>query len=232
MQHAGEENDWPTREGDNMHCASCGAILPAKSHVCRYCGGLNDTDLRGVPHDGGSVGVGERHCPTCAVSMHRLKVLESVVIDRCDTCRGLFFLPSQLEVLIDTAIRNVYHVDFQRLEKIVEEEGVGTDRSQRYIKCPDCDKVMNRRQFGARSGVVIDRCSQHGVWLDAGELGQILKWAKAGGRIHDERQQIESLRQEKLKAKGEIRSPLDFRNAFDDEGDELTRRLKRLFGGA
>lgn len=211
-----------------MHCASCGATLPAKSHLCRFCGGLNDTDLRGVPNHDGPLGTRKRLCPACSVNMRRLKVLESVIIDRCDSCMGLFFLPSQLEALIDGAIQNVYDVDFRRLESIIEEEGVKPERAQRYIKCPDCDKVMNRYQFGARSGVVIDRCSQHGVWLDAGELGQILKWAKAGGRIHNERQQIEALRQEKLKAKGEIRSPLDLRNALED--DDLTLRLKRLFG--
>ncbi len=215
-----------------MHCASCGATLPAKSHVCCYCGGLNDTDLRGVAKQIGSAGAGERNCPACGVDLHRVDVFESVAIERCESCYGLFFQPSQLEALIDGAVSHVYDVDFGRLERMIEEEGVLPERKQRYVHCPDCGKMMNRQRFGARSGVVIDRCAQHGVWLDAGELGQILKWVKAGGRIHDERRQIEELRQEKLKAKAEIRSPLDLRNAFDHEQDELTLRLKRLFGGS
>ena len=32
---------------------------------------------------------------------------------------------------------------------------------------------MQRRNFRKRSGVIVDRCSEHGTWLDADELEQI-----------------------------------------------------------
>ena len=40
---------------------------------------------------------------------------------------------------------------------------------------------MNRRNFGDRSGVILDLCSPHGVWFDADELARVLDWVRAGG---------------------------------------------------
>ena len=50
-----------------------------------------------------------------------------------------------------------------------------------YRNCPVCKEQMARRNFGKRSGVVVDICRKHGTWLDAGELNQLLKWSVAGG---------------------------------------------------
>jgi Zn-finger nucleic acid-binding protein len=40
---------------------------------------------------------------------------------------------------------------------------------------------MSRVNFGYRSGVVIDRCTNHGIWLDSGEITHLMEWKKAGG---------------------------------------------------
>jgi Zn-finger nucleic acid-binding protein len=51
----------------------------------------------------------------------------------------------------------------------------------RYRRCPVCSKHMNRRNYGKRSGVIIDSCREHGIWFDALELGATLRWIKKGG---------------------------------------------------
>jgi Zn-finger nucleic acid-binding protein len=43
-----------------------------------------------------------------------------------------------------------------------------------------CGELMVRRNFGETSGVVVDVCSPHGVWLDRGELGQLLEFCATG----------------------------------------------------
>jgi len=58
----------------------------------------------------------------------------------------------------------------------------------RYVACPVCKKIMNRSNFAHRSGVVIDTCKGHGVWLEAGELGRALAFIDSGG--------LEKLREE------------------------------------
>lgn len=40
---------------------------------------------------------------------------------------------------------------------------------------------MNRRNFGGVSGVIIDLCKDHGVWLDNQELNRIVQFIESGG---------------------------------------------------
>ena len=42
---------------------------------------------------------------------------------------------------------------------------------------------MNRKNFGHSSGVIIDQCNKHGIWLDSGEITHLLEWKKAGGEL-------------------------------------------------
>ena len=51
---------------------------------------------------------------------------------------------------------------------------------------------MNRKLHGKRSGVIVDSCRDHGIWLDAGELRQLLEWSRAGGeKLNQERRALE-----------------------------------------
>jgi len=40
---------------------------------------------------------------------------------------------------------------------------------------------MHRRNFARRSGVVVDTCAKHGVWFDAEELPQLIRWVQKVG---------------------------------------------------
>ncbi len=55
------------------------------------------------------------------------------------------------------------------------------------MKCPVCSDFMQRKNFGARSGVIADRCNKHGIWLDGGELKRLMEWKKAGGQLLHEK---------------------------------------------
>ena len=50
-----------------------------------------------------------------------------------------------------------------------------------YRNCPRCQQVMHRRNFGRVSGVVVDECRNHGVYLDDDELNRIKAFVSAGG---------------------------------------------------
>jgi Zn-finger nucleic acid-binding protein len=50
-----------------------------------------------------------------------------------------------------------------------------------YIPCPVCSGIMNRSAFGRVSGVVVDVCRKHGVWFDAGELFEVVRFVVSGG---------------------------------------------------
>jgi Zn-finger nucleic acid-binding protein len=179
-----------------MDCISCGGPLDPKSNVCKFCGTLNDMDLRALHQNYEKGAPTERICPLCDVPLHSLNLGgdEDFVIERCEKCLGLFFDPNELEVLVDSSVSHVYTIDRERMAKLIEEEGAENPRPVSYIKCPVCRRLMNRRVFGVRSGVAVDVCREHGIWLDAGELGRILKWAKAGGLIHTREKEKERKR--------------------------------------
>jgi Zn-finger nucleic acid-binding protein len=63
----------------------------------------------------------------------------------------------------------------------------------RYVKCPECGELMNRRNFGKSSGIIVDICHQHGVWFDAGEVPRVLAFVQAGGLSRAQRREQEEL---------------------------------------
>ncbi|NRA66892.1 MAG: zf-TFIIB domain-containing protein [Pseudobacteriovorax sp.] len=50
------------------------------------------------------------------------------------------------------------------------------DDSITYRPCPDCGKLMNRRQIVKGTGIVVDVCTEHGIWFDPGELDAALDY--------------------------------------------------------
>ena len=63
----------------------------------------------------------------------------------------------------------------------------------RYISCPVCGKLMNRKAFGRISGVVVDVCKTHGVWFDAGELAEVIRFVEQGGLEREREREIDEL---------------------------------------
>ena len=74
-------------------------------------------------------------------------------IERCDRCLGLFFDPGELEHVLKVSAQDVHEVDRQRLNVMIAEEYNDSPKPVKYIKCPACGTLMNRRIFGATSGL-------------------------------------------------------------------------------
>jgi Zn-finger nucleic acid-binding protein len=61
---------------------------------------------------------------------------------------------------------------------------------------------MNRKNFGACSGVIIDWCRGHGYWFDTHELEQIMTFVGGGGLAKTRRRtEAEAKRQIKISEK-------------------------------
>jgi Zn-finger nucleic acid-binding protein len=142
----------------------------------------------------------QRICPRCTIPLTTidLNINGRFLIERCDSCFGLFFDPNELEALLEATVNNVYTIDKQRLDAIKGSSGNG-EQGAFYVKCPVCSSIMNRVNFGATSGVIVDRCKEHGIWLDGGELRHLFEWMKAGGKLlqqeREERQRTEATRE-------------------------------------
>lgn len=188
------------------NCTNCSAPLPQDSIRCEYCGSRNDTDFKGVHYFTTHELESERTCPRCSIRLSTidLGIDGRFLIERCDECLGLFFDPNELETLLQATVANVFTIDRRRLNSINTTKS--SDYGVSYLKCPVCSKIMNRVNFGIKSGVIVDRCKEHGVWLDGGELRHLFEWMKAGGKLlqqeRDEEQRRNEMReQEKEKRK-------------------------------
>ncbi len=183
------------------NCLNCGAALPPDSLVCPYCKTRADIDLKGIHAYTIEKPESDRTCPRCDKPLQTidLKISQKFLIERCPVCQGLFFDLNELEALLEKSVAHAYEIDYTRLQQIQALKR-HQDYKVTYIKCPVCRKLMNRINYGAQSGVIIDKCRDHGIWLDGGELRQILEWTKAGGQIFHEKKQIEM---EKIKLQEE-----------------------------
>ena len=168
------------------NCSNCSAPLPPDTIRCEYCGSRNDVDLTGIHYNTTHELEAPRSCPRCTIALKTidLELGGTFLIERCDECLGLFFDPGELEALLEASVSNVFGVNQRQLDSINNRRA--GDYGVSYVKCPVCSQIMNRVNFGARSGVIVDRCRDHGVWLDGGELRHLMEWMKAGGKLLDQ----------------------------------------------
>ena len=185
------------------NCTNCSAPLPQDSIKCGYCGSRNDTDLKGVHYYTTHEIESDRICPRCSIRLRTidLNINGKFFVERCNECLGLFFDPNELEALLEATVSNVFTINKSQLDSIkapMRANEFGTF----YVKCPICSKIMNRVNFGTNSGVIVDRCKDHGIWLDGGELRHLFEWMKAGGKLlqqerEEQQKQIKEREQER-----------------------------------
>lgn len=189
-------------------CNNCSAPLPPNTQYCNYCGVRNDVDLRGKHEFRMVTSESSRICPECNVKLQTvaLDMQPPLHIERCQTCFGLFFDPGEVEALLENSVLPVFHVNHELLGNI-NKDRYQKNKPVKYLECPVCLNMMNRMVFGHKSGVVIDQCRAHGIWLDGGEISHLLEWRKAGGQILHEKKQSE--RQQRKRSPAERKAEID-----------------------
>ena len=153
---------------------------------CPHCGG----EYRRSPSRSAAI------CPNCGVSLAN-HAYRGNDLDLCPKCGGLWLDNSEFKRL--TSLRDVYQDDSIPLEF----HRPPVQKEVKYLKCPLCDALMIRRNFKRISGVIIDICRDHGVWLEAGELEQIRAFIANGG--------LDELRDKQILENAEAVKSLDTR---------------------
>ena len=69
------------------------------------------------------------------------------------------------------------------IEKRLPKRGQTPNELVAMVTCACCASQMERGRFAASSGVVVDVCTRHGVWLDEGELGRVADYARSPHRM-------------------------------------------------
>lgn len=161
-------------------CPGCTARISDRASYCHACGtSISPQATAGSPT--------EFACPACGsdhnLLSRRLGARDLTILE-CGRCAGIWLGKEVFGQLAS---------DAEAVRSAVEALGAGdepdrstkirpiADEPQLYRPCTTCGALMHRRNYGRKSGVIIDTCRSHGVWFDRGELDQILTWLKKGG---------------------------------------------------
>jgi len=170
--------DFSIHEKD-MHtvCPGCLAVVSDRARYCHHCG-------LGIHPESAAGETTTLPCPECGAEQflisRALGAAQAAAME-CSRCGGLWLGNEVFQKLVDqTAALAVPPVDATRSRSagpaaMHEEEG------WRYRPCPVCQQRMPRKNYGRKSGVIIDLCRGHGMWFDANELPRILAWVRRGG---------------------------------------------------
>jgi len=150
-----------------MACPSCFGLLFVGSRHCSHCGARAEAPTRRDAPPG--------RCPRGCAPLDPIS-LGGVPLDACPRCQGSWIDVIPFEQLCASAEQQAAVLAATRPATT----GLGVDRV-RYSPCPRCAKIMNRTNFARSSGIVLDICRAHGVWLDADELRRVLEFLRAGG---------------------------------------------------
>lgn len=212
-------SDFTLHERDlNTVCPNCLARVSDKARYCSACGDwLSAEAIAGE--------ASTFRCPACPgaelltsreLGHEKLNVLE------CQSCTGLWLSVETFRELRNRSARNAVHLTEAVLTPNRPRESA-KQSGPLYRPCVECRKLMSRKLYAPGSGVIIDLCRDHGLWFDAAELHEVLKWIANGGSPKDAVEEMDEKRP---------RQPLPnqrFESTAEREYDFMDELLTGLF---
>jgi Zn-finger nucleic acid-binding protein len=188
-----------TRSGEARFCAFCGSDFTLHEQdlhtICpecftrisdraRYC----HSCAARIQPQGQAGDLTRKACPACGDGAHLLSRSfpgMSVAVLECDRCAGLWLDHDLLKAAVEKARDKALPVELFPRRSDASTFGVEPPApptgAKFYRECPECSKQMLRKNWGRKSGVIVDLCSAHGVWFDSEELERMLRWVREGG---------------------------------------------------
>ena len=175
-------------------CPVCGAFARDRERSCRHCSTLlatqrcghcfdlnfpDDLHCRGCGLELGLAVAGadsEQTCPDCKLALTTFKA-GAGQLQACGRCGGQMVTHGLLRALLEqreglgAAVPSPHEAP----------RGNPMKDPVRYRPCPSCQLLMNRKNFGGASGIIVDVCGRHGTFFDAGELPRVLEFVRRGG---------------------------------------------------
>jgi Zn-finger nucleic acid-binding protein len=249
-----------------VRCSSCGAPRESQEPDCRFCGAeftLHDRDLDticpgcmarvsgrarfchfcGTPVLSAQAAAGESgyRCPSCdgerPLASRRLGGANVALFD-CATCGGVWIEKEIFEVIADRARSGQLPEGFGGGAPAAVVEPAAAGQPLRYRPCVLCGALMNRRNYGRKSGVIVDVCARHGIWFDLHELDRLLRWIREGGearaeKLHQEQERAETRQQALARELQDWNDPEGKRAMFSRQRPDsrLGELISGLLGG-
>ena len=117
-------------------------------------------------------------CPKCNVDMKIIKH-DNVETDECPSCGGIWVDRVEEKEVLEMEPMVFTADDVNCFRKMYK--SVGKQEEIRYFKCPRCQQMMWRKNYMSHSGIIVDKCNEHGTFFDKGELEKAMEFIKFGG---------------------------------------------------
>jgi Zn-finger nucleic acid-binding protein len=246
------------REGDEAECRYCGSSFTVHERdidtICPGCmarisGGARFCSHCGCPIlvDQAAAGSTPLRCPACGPAVYlasRRLGREPVAVSECKVCGGLWVDSATFDVLAARARHGQLDSAVLATERPPAEGAAGSGAGSAsgaaaaggggrlYRPCALCGALMNRQNYGRKSGVILDICGAHGIWFDLDELPRVLAWIQHGGEQRAGQLAAEETQEEARRQRLEREShlPLDSRWAYADPDHDFLDSLVGLVG--
>jgi Zn-finger nucleic acid-binding protein len=180
----------------SVRCPRCFSLHFTGSRFCARCG----TELELEP----LLEPTEAPCPRCQTPLAFTSGAapadashDGYPLHECVSCGGLFLSQGTFEDIVRRE-SSVSHP----LPHAPRTPGPSPRAKEPvvYLKCPMCHDLMNRVNFGKRSGVIVEVCKPHGVWFEKGELTRAIEFVADGGLVETKRRDEELAREKQREA--------------------------------
>ena len=219
-----------------LNCPNCGAAANDGATSCEYCGsglvaiacracfGAMFVGAQFCPHCGAKAAPPEAadqstlRCPGCGGDMHHERLADTTTIYECGACGSAWLSPETfMRLIADREARGAAAASGAAAGGLSKPKPFRlASAATRYLRCPVCDTMMNRVNFGDTSGVIVDTCATHGIWFERDELHAVLTFVEQGGLA-------------KRRAEAEQGSGRHYvREMHFDSGDAVRREVKTL----
>jgi Zn-finger nucleic acid-binding protein len=187
-----------------LACTQCGGTVRPDDEACPYCeakldqAALQSTTL--CPKCFARIADDARHCSGCGITIHpqpltpvpdgkscprckgelQIRSLEVSDVIECGACQGVWIRADVFHSICRDAQLNGQ----VPLPNWPEKAGTEVPPGSFYVACLHCDQFMQRRQFkhnDRSTGIIIDLCRNHGIWLDHRELERITEHIRERG---------------------------------------------------
>jgi Zn-finger nucleic acid-binding protein len=155
-------------------------------------------------------------CPRCLTNSKEVllqnMVLDSIELDVCNSCGGIWFDKQELASAISLdkqTVESFYNklnslkVQNEISETASNEQGFTKDL---ILKCPKCNIEMSKYKYMYTSNIYIDSCDRcEGIWLDNNELLNIINYLEEASKVDPEKEAAVLAKIHQIKKEYELR---------------------------
>lgn len=193
-------------------CSHCQKPNAPVAHRCVHCGRALKISTARAEH-------GAVHCPTCLELAHLVQ-LGPLTVDLCGKCGGIWFDRGELtqlpDALGDSALREAAASVLLKVRL-----RSARPRTAAYLPCPVCSGLMQNHNYMQVSGIILDRCADHGTWAEQHDAARLLELLE-GDQMEMLRQRARLADTDKLERR--VRSLEANQRALDAQVQETKRR--------